>query len=165
MTSRIIGVIIVTASLAVLGTYAFFGNRASAQPSPVAVAAVPADGTAHPYTRTALCIDNGVPMRNWSFANRWLLNQLAHDTYVVDGRVFQVLRRVTNDSTLPAGNVRSRKVRINTSDGPVLEGHSYLRTLINGAQAKVERELLFVEFNGQLERQRRPLPACGTPRK
>ena len=65
---------------------------------------------------------------------------------------------------MPRGNVRFRKVVVNIGDGPVLEGHSYLNTRINGAKVKMERELLFVEFNGKLERQRRPLPACGTPR-
>ena len=164
MNARTAVLVVIVVVLAVVGASMFFGNRASAQPSLVAVSAVPADGTAHPYTTTALCTDNGVTMRNWSFANRWLMNQLSHDLYLVDGRTFQALRRVTNDPTLPPGHVRFRKVRINTSDGPTLEGNKYQSTLINGIAMMLEREELLVEFNGKLERQRRPLPACGKPR-
>ena len=95
---------------------------------------------------------------------RWMKNQLSHDEYVVDGRVFRAFRIVTNDLTLPPRNVRFRKETVNVGNGPTLEGHSYLKTFINGRFATVQRELLVVEFNGRLERQRRPLPACGTPR-
>ena len=92
---------------------------------------------------------------------RWMKNQLSHDEYVVDGRVFRAFRIVTNDLTLPPRNVRFRKETVNVGNGPTLEGHSYLKTFINGRFATVQRELLVVEFNGRLERQRRPLPACG----
>ena len=148
-----------------LGLYTFFGRpAATASPtsSPRLVTNVKYD-VAYP-ARTELCVDRGIVMRNWIFADRWMMNQLTHDTYTVDGRVYNALRIVTNRPNLPSGHVRFRKVVVNIGDGPTLEGHSYLRTLINGSQAKMERELLFVEFNGRLERQRRPLPACGTPR-
>src|SRR3989344_6948959 len=114
--------------------------------------------------RTELCVDGGATMRNWIFIDRWMKNQLTHDTYTVGGRTYRALHIVTGDSTLPRGHVRFRKVVVNIGTGPSLEGHSYLSTLLNGNPAKMEQELLFVEFNGRLERQRRPLPACGTPR-
>lgn len=160
--SRIALAAVAVVAIIVLGLYGFFGRSASAAPTPPAVTDVQY-GVVYP-ARTELCVNGGVTMRNWIFTDRWMKNQLSHDSYVVDGRTIEAFRIVTNDPTLPKQNVRFRKEVVNVSDGPTLEGHSYLRTLINGSQAKMERELLFVEFNGRLERQRRPLPACGTPR-
>ena len=146
-----------------LGIYAFVGRSATASPAPTPLVSDVVYDVAH-SARTELCVDNGVTTRNWIFTNRWMKNQLSYDRYVVDGRTYNAFRIVTDDPKLPRGNVRFRKVVVNIGDGPVLEGHSYLNTRINGAKVKMERELLFVEFNGKLERQRRPLPACGTPR-
>ena len=164
MSTRMIGATLV-AVLAVglaLGFGLFRGGRSvKAGTAPVtSVGYGPAYGA-----RTELCVDKGVTMRNWIFTNRWMKNQLTHDTYTVGGRTYSALHIVTDDlTTLPKGSVRFRKVVVNIGTGPTLEGHSYLSTLINGNLVKMERELLFVEFNGRLERQRRPLPACGTPR-
>ncbi|OGN03033.1 MAG: hypothetical protein A2651_01755 [Candidatus Yanofskybacteria bacterium RIFCSPHIGHO2_01_FULL_42_12] len=139
-----------------------FGNRAST--TPASVVSDVSYGVASP-ARTELCVDNGATMRNWIFSDRWMKNQLTHDTYTVDdGRTYNAFRILTDDSTLPPHHVRFRKVVVNVGDGPTLEGHSYLRTLINGNPATILREILVVEFNGRLERQRRPLPPCGTPR-
>lgn len=145
--------------------YGFLGGRASTAPAPATrtVTDVPYD-VAIPVVRTFLCAENGQAMRDWNFVDRWVKPQLTHDTYTVDGRTYNAFRIVTDDAKLPRGNVRFRKVIVNIGDGPVLEGHSYLNTRINGAKVKMERELLFVEFNGRLERQRRPLPACGVAR-
>ena len=152
------------ASIALAMAYALVGfGSASATPTPRPVTDV--EYGPDYQTRTELCVkpDGGVA-RDWKFADRWMKNQLSYDTYTVDGRVYNALRIVTNDPKLPRGHVRFRKVVINIGDGPTLEGHSYLNTRINGQKATIERELLFVEFNGKLEHQRRPLPLCGTPR-
>ena len=163
MSSRMIGATLV-AVLAVglaIGYSLRGGGSVKAGTAPVIsdVGYGPAYGA-----RTELCVDNGVTMRNWVFTNRWMKNQLTHDRYIVNGRTYSALHIVTGDSTLPKGHISFRKVVVNIGTGPSLEGHSYLSTLINGNPAKMEQELLFVEFNGRLERQRRPLPACGTPR-
>lgn len=150
----------------VLSLLAFFVNRTatSAAPAPVRLVSDVKYGVVYP-ARTELCVKpDGEVARDWQFADRWMKNQLSHDTYTVDERVYNALQIVNDDPTLPKSHVRFRKVVVNIGDGPTLEGHSYLRTLINGSQAKMERKLLFVEFNGRLERQRRPLPTCGTPR-
>lgn len=147
-----------------LGLYGFFGNRAAAAPTaPPAVTDIEYD-VAY-AARTELCVKpDGEVARDWKFADRWMKNQLSYDTYTVDGRVYNAFRIVTDDPELPAHHVRFRKVVVNIGDGPTLEGHSYLNTRVNGQKVSMERELLFVEFNGQLERQRRPLPPCGMPR-
>lgn len=151
--------------LGFLGLGGFGGNDATAAPTtPPAVTDVKYDQT-YPTTRTFLCVEpNGTVARDWNFVDRWVKPQLTYDTYTVDGRTYNAFRVVTDYPSLPKRHVRFRKVIVNVGTGPMLEGHSYLRTLINGSQAKMERELLFVEFNGRLERQRRPFPACGTPR-
>jgi hypothetical protein len=145
-----------------LGLYSFFGPSAKKVISDM-VSDVAYD-VAYPTTRTFLCVENGEVKRDWHFTNRWMKNQLSNDTYVVDGKTFQALWIVRNDPTLPKQNVRFRKKTVKVGTGPTLEGHSYMRTLINGYPATVAQELLFVEFNGHLESQRRPLPVCGTPR-
>lgn len=156
----------VAAIVVVLALLVFLNrSAASATPTPRLVSDVVADGTAVATIRTFLCVEpNGTVARDWNFVDRWVKPQLTYDTYVVDGRVYNAFRIVTDDPKLSRGSVRFRKVIVNIGDGPTLEGHSYLNTRINGAKVKMERELLFVEFNGRLERQRRPLPACGTPR-
>lgn len=153
--------IVVAVVAAVSIGFGLFGSRANT--TPVRMVSDVKYDVAYP-ARTELCVENGDTMRNWIFRDRWMKNQLSHDSYIVDGRTFTAFRIVMNDPKLPKRNVRFRKVVVSVGDGPTLEGHSYLRTLINGNTAKVERELLFVEFNGRLERQRRPLPFCGTPR-
>lgn len=123
-------------------------------------------GSDYAVTRTFLCVEpSGAVARDWNFVDRWVKPQLTYDTYTVDGRVYNAFRSINDGSILPKGHVRFRKVVVNIGDGPTLEGHSYLNTRINGQKVSIERELLFVEFNGRLERQRRPLPACGTPRR
>lgn len=122
-------------------------------------------GMAYPVGHTFLCREKGIGVaRDWHFTDRWVKNQLSYDRYVVDGRTFEALRFVMNDPTLPAHYVRFRKELVNVGSGPHLEGHDYMQTLINGRPASISRELLFVDFNGQLESQARPLPVCGTPR-
>ncbi len=123
------------------------------------------DGRPYPVQHTFLCSEKGVGIaRDWHSTDRWVKNQLSYDRYVVDGRTFETLQIVTDDSTLPKQHVRFRKELVNVGSGPRLEGHDYMKTLINGRAATIQRELLFVEFNGVLEPQARPLPACGTPR-
>ena len=166
MNSRTIVAIVAAMVIGVVGTILIMGGPATAQPAPRPVTDVTYGGATYPVGHTFLCTDkaSGVA-RDWHLTDRWVKNQLSYDTYTVDGRVYNALRIVTDDKTLPKGHVRFRKVVVNVGDGPTLEGHSYLRTLINGSQTKVERELLFVEFNGWLRSQVRPLPACGTPRQ
>lgn len=166
MNPRAVGISILAALAGVVvGCMIFFGSGL-AKTSPVSAPLVSDVSYGLAYgARTELCVKpDGEVARNWIFTNRWMKNQLSFDTYTVDGRVYNALHIVTDDPNLPARSVRFRKVIVNIGDGPSLEGHSYLSTLINGSPAKMERELLFVEFNGRLERQRRPLPACGTPR-
>ena len=117
------------------------------------------------YGHTFLCTEAGVGVaRDWHFTNRWLKNQLSYDSYVVDGRTFNALQIVTNDSTLPTGHVRFHKEMVDVGSGPRLEGHDYQKTFVNGRVATIQRELLFVDFNGTFVPQAWPLPACGTPR-
>ncbi len=166
MNSRTIGIVGLLASVVIgiaLGYALFGGGLTKAQPAPGPLVSDVKYGIAY-GTRTELCVDGGATMRNWIFTDRWVKNQLTNDTYTVDGRVYSAFHVITDDKTLPKGHVRFRKVVVNIGSGPRLEGHDYLKTRINGAEATVERELLFVEFNGRLVRQRRPLPACGTPR-
>lgn len=150
--------------VAVALMYTFGGGSGKASVTPPVVSDVQY-GIAYPVGHTFLCVNKAAGVaRDWHLTDRWVKNQLSYDTYTVDGRVYNSLRIVTDDPTLPKRHVRFRKVVVNIGTGPTLEGHSYLSTLIDGHTAKMERELLFVEFNGQLERQRRPLPVCGKPR-
>lgn len=152
----------IIAAVALMYTF-FSGGSSSAAPVPPTVTDVKY-GPAY-EARTELCAKpDGEVARDWQFADRWMKNQLSYDTYTVDERVYNAFKIVTDDPKLPRGYVRFRKVVVNIGDGPTLEGHSYLNTRVNGHKVSMERELLFVEFNGRLERQRRPLPACGMPR-
>lgn len=164
MNARIVAIGIFVLVFGSLLTYGIFGRSATVQPTAPRLITDVAYGPAY-KARTELCVtpDGGVA-RDWQFADRWMKNQLSFDTYTVDGRVYSALHIVTNDPKLPKGHVRFRKVVVNIGDGPTLEGHSYLNTRVNGQKVKMERELLFVKFNGQLRSQARPLPACGTPR-
>ena len=119
-------------------------------------------GTVYQVGHTFKCVlATGEEVRDWHLLDRWIKNQLSIDTYEVDGRTFSALRL---DPTLPKGHVRFRKELVNVGTGPSLEGHDYMKTIVNGREATVEREILFVEYNCTLESQARPLPACGTPR-
>lgn len=158
----------IVVAIALLIAYARGGSAtvegAGYKPAFVAVTDM-VDGAAYPVGHTFLCSEAGVGVaRDWHSTNRWVKNQLSYDRYVVDGRTFETLQIVTDDSTLPPGHVRFRRELVNVGSGPRLEGHDYQKTLINGRVATIQRELLFVEFNGTLEPQARPLPACGTPR-
>lgn len=168
MSNRFYAVVtLVAGAIIALGLaygFGFIGSATAAVPNPPAVSDVKY-GPAYRTTRTFLCVEpSGTTARDWNFFDRWVKPQLTYDTYVVDGRTYNAFRIVTDDRTLPKRHVRFRKVIVNIGDGPTLEGHSYLNTRINGQKVKMERELLFVEFNGRLEPQARPLPPCGTPR-
>lgn len=168
MNSNARRVLIALVVLGVIGAvwYGISTRSTQAQTTPVVrqVTDVPYD-TAVAMTRTFLCVDNGEVKRDWNFVDRWTKPQLTQDTYVVDGRTYTALQIVTNDRSLPPSRVRFHKMRTNVGSGPVLEGHSYLRTLVDGNPVVIEREVLLVQFNGKLEHQRRPLSACGTPRQ
>ena len=138
----------------------------SYKPALVAVSDM-VDGVSYPVQHTFKCVvpgSGGVEGRDWHSTNRWVKNQLSYDTYEVDGRIYQALSLVDNRSGVPLGHVRFRHELINVGTGPHLEGKDYMKTLINGRPATIQREVLFVEFNGTLEPQARPYPPCGTPR-
>ena len=141
----------------------FFGGRsAAAQANTVPVANAVPLGQEVEYAHTYVCLlTDGSRVRNWDFQDRWLKNQLSYDVYSVNGRVYTALERNTN---LGANHVRFTERTINVGDGPKLEGFNYRRTLINGQVAKVERVILFVEYNGGLEPQI-SVPRCGKPRQ
>lgn len=169
MNPRLIGVgalvVVVLGIIGGVGYNTFGSNRAVAQPVSATRTVTDVPYGVASKARTELCVTpSGKVARDWKFADRWMKNQLSYDTYTVDGRVYNALHIVTDDPALPKGHVRFRKVLANIGDGPDLEGHSYLNTRVNGKKVTLERELLFVEFNGQLRPQARPLPACGTPR-
>lgn len=159
-------VALVAIGLGGVGLYRLFGNRVASAADPVSRPVTDVEyGTAYETTRTFLCVEpSGTVARDWNFVDRWVKPQLTYDTYEVDGRTYNAFRIVNDDPTLWNRHVRFRKVIVNIGSGPRLEGHDYLKTRINGAEATIERELPFIEFNGKLERQRRPLPDCGMPR-
>jgi|SRR3989344_7013286 len=121
-----------------------------------------ADGVARRFTYTYQCyLPDGTSARNWEFYDRWVKPQLSLDTQVMPfGSPMRVLRRVTNDPSLPDRHVRFRMAMIPFSPS-TLEGWNYLR--ING-DVNLQIEVLLVEYNATLRGQRSPYPSCGQPR-
>lgn len=160
----IVGAIVLLV-LGFVGSYLYFGSRTAAAqtPPPARLAnAVPLN-TEVEYAHTYICqAPGGTLVRNWDFNDRWLPNQLSYDRYAVNGKKYTAIEKNPN---LKPRHVRFTERKINISDGPMLEGFIYRRTLINGQQAQVERVVLFVEYNGTLEPQRFTPPPCGTPRQ
>lgn len=133
--------------------------------TPPAVTDIASDGVTHEVLRTFRCVTPaGETVRDWQFANRWTKGQLTHDSVVVDGRRFDLLRFVDNDPNLPLRHMRLRRERMSLSGPGPLEGHTPHQLRLNGQPASLERDVLIVEHNIRLEPQRRPLPPCGTPR-
>lgn len=162
---------IVAAVIAVVfAAFMWFNPRTTAAqtPSPARrVNAVPLN-TEVEYAHTYVCaLPSGAHVRNWDFADRWLPNQLSYDRFMAvntDGETKAYVALVKN-TALKLKHVRFSERKINVSDGPNLEGFQYRRTLINDQQAKVERVVLFVEYNGALEPQKFTPPPCGRPRE
>lgn len=150
MKARNIGavVIVITTVLVVVGTYLFVGGPAQTQtagPSDLVV------GTAYEVGDFRACqAADGSRRTEWHFAgqHRSLRNQ---QTPLIDGRGRRIFRVVTNDTSLPAGYMRLRKV---TEADPTLEGHIYGDYSWKG---------VVVEYNGRVERQRVVRP-CGPTR-
>ena len=148
MNARSIGAVVITAVLAIVGTYLFVGGPSQAQ------TAGPTDlvvGQAYQVADFSTCsVPDGSLRKEWHFGgrDRSRRNQFTPER---DGRGRRIFRRVTHDSTLPVGHMRLRKV--NETD-PVLEGFSYGNYSWSG---------LVVEYNGRVERQSVVGP-CGPAR-
>lgn len=171
MTRNITIGVVAALIVSFITAYFIFGRPAVVQtqpaPAPRVANAVPLNIEIE-YAHTYKCkLPNGMPVRNWDLADRWLPNQLSYDRYTAvnaDGETKTYVALVKNTSLKPK-HVRFSERKINISNGPSLEGFLYRRMLINDQQVKMESVVLFVEYNGTLEPQRFVPPPCGTPRQ
>lgn len=148
MNPRTIAAIVITAVLAIFGTYMFVGGPAQAQTVGATDLVV---GQKYEVADFKTCsAPDGSLRKEWHFggADRSRRNQMTPER---DGRRWKIFRVVKNDSSLPAGHMRLRKV---TEADPTLEGFSY------GTYAW---EGLLVEYNGRVERQS-VIGPCGPAR-
>lgn len=149
MNPRIVGLIgVVALAFGALVGYGLFGGPAQAQTVGATDLVI---GTAYQVADFQTCAaPDGSLRKEWHFggADRSRRNQMTPER---DGRGRRIFRVVKNDSSLPAGHMRLRKV---TEADPVLEGFAY------GTYAW---EGIVVEYNGRVEGQRAVGP-CGPAR-
>lgn len=142
MSTRTIGAVVLTAVLAILGTYMFLGGRASAQ-APVAWQLI--DGQSYEVGDFKTCTRGGSLFVEWHFGGRDR-SIVAHQTPgpASDRRYFRV---VTNNPTLPVGHMR-----VLPFAGPYADGRRFS-----------SETGWYVEYNGRVERQGTIGP-CGPSR-